>query len=231
MKLSAMPKTKTPAAPAAVFFTALLMSWGILSLHCFSQTEKGLSQEEKVTRSKEYYQEGKKFLADGNYSEADKAFKKAQGLLSSLAPDKPFTASGERTEGPAPTQAAAQPKPSLGEKACAASLSGSSQEALTLYLEAIQLSPENANLYYNAAIEYLKTNQFKKAAQFFQKVIQLNPQDTNAYYNLGVLYESYLQDKRQALHYYSHYLKAASPGDTQEVKTWISQIKKELRAK
>lgn len=227
-----MPKTKAPAAPAAVFFTALLISWGILSLHCFSQTEKGLSQEEKVTRSKEYYQEGKKLLADGNYSEADKAFKKAQDLLSGLSPDKPFPVPGERTEGLAPpAQAAAQPKSDLMEKAYAASLSGSSQEALALYLEAIQLSPESANLHYNAAIEYLKTNQFKKAAQFFQKVIQLNPQDTNAYYNLGVLYESYLQDKRQALDYYSHYLKAASPGDTQEVKTWISQIKKELRAK
>ena len=164
-----MQKTKAPQARAAFFFTALLLSWGIAPHRCFSQAEKRLSQEEKIMRSQEYYQEGKKLLVDGNYAEADKAFKKAQYLLSGAAPGAPFTAP-EKTQ----HMAAAGPKPNLlAQEAYAASLSGSSQEAIELYLKAIQLPGENPNLYYNTAIEYLKTNQFKKAALFFKKVIQL----------------------------------------------------------
>jgi tetratricopeptide (TPR) repeat protein len=89
---------------------------------------------------------------------------------------------------------------------------------------------ENPDLHYNLAVEYLKTNQFAKAAEAFKRVIQLNPKDKDAYYNLGVLYESYLGDKKQAIAYYSKYIKLTSPNeDTSQLKAWIRQIKAEIK--
>lgn len=220
-----MKKTKLLQNNISFFFATLLISWAIFVFPCFSQAGKDLSQEEKVQRSQSYYEEGKKLLADGKYAEADKAFKNAQQLLSGTSSSASFMPLEETPLATAPSG------PSITEKAFAASLKGSSQEAIALYLEAIEASEGDANLYYNTAIEYLKTNQFRKASEFFKKAILLNPKDTNAYYNLGVLYESYLSDKRQALHYYSQYLKLAPSKDTQEIKEWIRQIKKELRVK
>lgn len=91
---------------------------------------------------------------------------------------------------------------------------------------------ENPDLHYNLAVEYLKTNQFMKASEAFKRVIQLNPKDKDAYYNLGVLHESYLGDKKQAIAYYTKYIKLTSRKEyTSQVKAWIRQIKAERKRK
>ena len=103
-------------------------------------------------------------------------------------------------------------------------------ENISYYLEAIKKNPEDSDLHYNLAVVYLKNNQYADAAGSLKKAVSLNPKDKNAYYNLAVLYESYLNDTRQALEYYSRYLRLSSKAeDTREVKSWMNQIKKELK--
>lgn len=193
-----------------------------------TQQTPEFSHEDTVRKSQEYYTAGKKLLEEGNYTAADEAFKKAQGLLVNASP-----ALVEQIAAPLRTTAEEMPAiASLAEKALEASKKEASQEAINLYLKALELAAENPNLHYNLGVEYLKAGEYKKAAESFKKVITLNPKDADAYYNLGALYESYLQDKTRALVYYTRYLKFASQKDTAgEVKEWIRQIKKELRVK
>lgn len=191
-----------------------------------------LSAEQKMQKAKEYYSAGKQFIQQGNYSAADREFKKAQQLLGSVsavgtsnAPS--MVSSGDQAQSVLPKQVR-----SPAVLAWEASLKGKSGEAITHYLEAIALEPKNTNLHYNLAVEYLKTRQYKKAAQVFRQVIQLNPKDKNAYYNLGVLYDSYLGDKTQAVVFYNQYIRLADKAeDVRAVKEWIRQIEKEMEKK
>lgn len=186
---------------------------------CRAQQDAELSQEEKTQKAREHYASGKALLQQGDYKGADAQFKKAQGLLNQDSSISPDTAGSSNTS-------------SLAQKAWEAAREGANQEAISLYQEAINALAPNANLCYNLALEYLKTKRFREAAQAFKRAVQLNPRDKDAYFNLAVLYESYLNDKKQALGYYSQYLKYASPGDnTAEAKEWVRQIKKELKAR
>ena len=194
-----------------------------------TQQTPEFSHEDTVRKSQEYYTAGKKLLEEGDYAAADEAFKKAQGLLINASPPVRVE---QITTPPLTTPEKIPIEPSLAGKALAASKKEASQEAINLYLKALELAAENPNLHYNLGVEYLKAGEYKKAAESFKKVITLNPKDADAYYNLGALYESYLQDKTRALVYYTSYLKFASHKDTaREVKEWIRQIKKELRVK
>lgn len=209
-------------------FLLLFAFFALVYADCFSQQGRESSHEDTIQKSQEYYSRGKELLAQGDYTAADEAFKKAQYFLSAL----PAAAAAQATGITQPVAMPLAPAPALSasEEAFAASQKGASEEAIKLYQKAIALTPQDADLYYNLALEYLKTNQFGKAGESFKKVLRLNPKDKNAYYNLGVLYESYLQDKRQALVYFSQYLKFASSKDkAAEVREWIRQIKKELR--
>ena len=182
------------------------------------QPEVRAPQEEKIQKARVYYLSGKALSQQGNYAAADEEFKKAQQLLdgSRLALSPP-----EKTSSPSPAA-----------KALEAAKIGETKAALSFYLKAIELSPQNPNLHYNLALVYIKTESFKEAAQALKKTLELNPRDKFACYNLGVLYESYLGDKKKAVNYYSRYVKFASPQDqTSEVKEWIRQLKKELKEK
>lgn len=183
-----------------------------------AQGEVELSAEQKIKKAKEYYLTGKQLIQQGNYSAADEEFKKAQQLLK----ESSSTATSK-------TQPALQ---SPVAKAWEVAKKGGLEEAILQYVKAISLEPQNPDLHYNLAIEYLKTNQFMKASEAFKRVIQLNPKDKDAYYNLGVLYESYFGDKKQAIAYYAKYIKLASrKEDTRQVKAWIRQIKAEIKRK
>lgn len=218
-----------------------------LSAVCRAQQYAGLTQEEKVQKAREHYASGKALLEQGDYRAADAQFKKAQGLLnqdSSISPDTAGSSlrANEASEAIFSEIASSPAAPrndhpsntlSVAKRAWEAAQKGAAQEAVSFYQEAINASPANANLYYNLALEYLKLKRFKEAAQAFSRAVQLNQRDKDAYFNLAVLYESYLNDKKQALGYYTQYLKyAGSPNDNNaEVKEWVRQIKKELKAR
>ena len=177
------------------------------------------AQEAATQEAREYFAAGKKLMQEGNYSAADEEFKKAQEILknSSTLNANHETVAGktrERTK-----EKHFEPEQILDPP-----------ENTAYYLEAVKKNPKNSDLYYNLAVLYLKNNQYADAARSFKKTVSLNPKDKNAYYNLAVLYESYLNDKKQAFDYYAQYLKLSSKADdTGEIKSWMGQIKKELK--
>jgi len=179
--------------------------------------EPKLSREQIIQESRQHFQEGERFYNQGDYSRADEEFKKAQGLLDGLIKNQP--AETEKVD-----------YIEFVKKALESAENGKSEEAITHYLKAIALSPNNANLHYNLAIEYLKTRQFAQGAEELNRVIQLNPKDSDAYYNLGVLYEDYLGDLKLAKFYYTQYLKfSPRAADADEVKKWLRQIDKKVK--
>ncbi|MFA5117123.1 MAG: tetratricopeptide repeat protein [Candidatus Omnitrophota bacterium] len=110
------------------------------------------------------------------------------------------------------------------------SAKGQSEKAIAAYQEAVRLTPNNPNLYYNMGIECLRLSRFTEAAALFKTVIEINPKDKDAYYNLGVIYDSYLGDKPLAKTYYKQYLKYGNKSDdVREVRSWITQIDKEMK--
>ena len=115
-------------------------------------------------------------------------------------------------------------------EALESSRNGASEQAISHYKQAVSLTPNNPNLLYNMAVEYLKMNKFDEAVGLFKAVVELNPKEKDAYYNLGVIYDSYLGDKDMAKFYYNKYLKLATKSDDiREVKGWIAQIDKEKK--
>lgn len=199
------------------FLTCLFII--ILYTTVAAQGEVEFSAEEKLKKAKEFYLTGKELMQQGNYSAADEEFKKAQQLLKGASPPLTSKTPSVLLTTPGQPQVSPPPQPAL-------------QSPVAKAWEAANLQPQNPDLHYNLAVEYLKTNQFTKAAEAFKRVIQLNPRDKDAYYNLGVLYESYLGDKKQAIAYYTKYIKLTSRKEyTSQVKDWIRQIKAESKRK
>lgn len=164
-----------------------------------AQSQEAL-EEQKIQKAQEYYSAGKQLLQQGDYSAANNEFKKAESLL-----------------GATPPRAAVEPVEALPK------------DAISGYLKAVKLEPKNTALHYNLALEYLKGNEFKNAEEEFKRIIELNPNDKDACYNLGVLYENYFNYKKQAIYYYSRYIKLAPQAqDARQVRMWIKQLKKQL---
>jgi tetratricopeptide (TPR) repeat protein len=57
--------------------------------------------------------------------------------------------------------------------------------AIASYSEAIQLDPNNSQLYFNRGIAFRELRQYQEALQDFRKAVELDPTDTGAYDNLG----------------------------------------------
>lgn len=193
----------------------LILPFFLLSAFCF-RLSAAYSGDEAVGQAKEHFAAGKRLMQEGRYSAADAEFKKAQeilkspGAVSSIIPK---------------TTPKTKEKPLEIKKR----ESGNSQDT-SYYLEAVKKDPKNPDLHYNLAISHLKNSRFANAASSFKKTLDLNPKDKDASYNLGVLYESYLNNKKQALDYYSRYLRLSTKAeDAKDVKSWISQIKRELK--
>lgn len=202
----------------SILFGCLILVYPVLS---FAQgVDIGLSKEEKVKKAQEYYSFGRELARQGNYTQANEEFKKAQQLLAREGPESAAEPSAPVNN----TKTQAIPPKKEIEPLI---VKGTSEEMVTRYLRATEVFPNDPNLYYNLGVEYLKSNHFSLAAQAFNQVIRLNPKDKDAYYNLGVLFESYFNDKNQAIIYYSQYLKLANrPEDASRVRGWIKQIKK-----
>jgi len=227
-----------------------------LPLSLPAQEETTLTPEQKIQKAQEHYLKGKELIQAQDYQTADEEFKKAQRILESASP--PTTTAEAQTsavvvanenKAPSTKEAIAQEAtavssvpavkevkpPAVSEVSSQAKeldQKGQLEPAISLYLKAIEQQPNNPNLHYNLAVEYLKTYNYSLAEEEFKRVIALNPKDKDAYYNLGVLYESYIIDKKQAIICYTQYLRLASRADDRnKVKAWIKQINQEITKK
>ena len=192
-----------------VIFCAFFL---IVAGHASCQEVNDISSRQKLQLAERYYSQGKQFIQQGDFARADQEFKKAQQALE--------TAEVKASE-PVPVETA-QPLP---VEDWATVQKNKPQELIAYLLRAIERDPGNPDLYYNLAVQYIKSERFKEAAEALKQVIKVNPQDKDAYYNLGVLYGDYLSDKKKARSYYSYYLKFSIPPDeATEIKNWMRQL-------
>lgn len=68
--------------------------------------------------------------------------------------------------------------------------------ALKYFLEAVKVSPENAEYYYNCASTYFKADELKPAKKFYNIAISLEPENPNYHFALANLYYSQKKYKR-----------------------------------
>ncbi|WP_163460233.1 tetratricopeptide repeat protein, partial [Escherichia coli] len=59
--------------------------------------------------------------------------------------------------------------------------------AIEDYTKAIELNPNNANIYYNRGVEKEKLKDFQGALADYNKALVLNPRNTAVYFNRGVV--------------------------------------------
>ena len=91
-------------------------------------------------------------------------------------------------------------------------------KAISFYLRAIELDPDDDAAYYNLGIAYNSQGNLTKAIQLYEKAIELDPDDADAYINLGIAY--YNLGKRELL--ISNYKKAARLGH-QGAQDWLRE--------
>lgn len=196
-------------------FSALVMSASLfVSASLFAQQDE--SGQSSVSRAREFYQAGRGFMRDGNFTAANDAFLKAETILS----------------GGGSVLLDLSPEPSMAR---APAGNGGPRDA-----SRVQPVPESAvskalgpDIYYNLGVAALEKGDFIQAEAAFRRVVELDPGDKDACYNLGVLYEKFLDDKTRAVKYYLRYVNLAgteSP-DAGRVKGWIKIIQDEARAK
>lgn len=93
------------------------------------------------------------------------------------------------------------------------------------YIEkAIELDPQNVQLYNNLGTAYLTTGKLEKALEVYQKSIELQPSDSLAYFNIASIYQMQEQHE-QACEYFAKAHKL-EPDDDSYIIAWaISEIK------
>jgi tetratricopeptide (TPR) repeat protein len=194
----------------------------ILAAVCVSSAQEGGTDEDaKIRQARERYNAGKELMAQGDFTAANEAFKNAQQCLGGGAVEPGASAVEGRTS--------LSPAVSASEylkRARESDKKGEFKEAVENYRKAAEYTPRNADIHYNAGVEFLKLRQYTEAAKAFQYVIELNPRDKDAYYNLGIVYDAYLDDKDKALGYYLRYLSLAPYGpEAESVKAAVALIR------
>jgi tetratricopeptide (TPR) repeat protein len=82
---------------------------------------------------------------------------------------------------------------------------GKWQAAEAILLKALQISPEEATVYYNLGNTYAGQNKLSEAVGAYTKAISLRSGFAQAYYNLGIVYQR-LEEPVQAKKYLDFYL-------------------------
>ncbi len=81
---------------------------------------------------------------------------------------------------------------------------GKWRDAIIEYQKAVQISPDDENLFYNAAMAYAEGRDYRKALNSLAKCTSLNPnfhkRDAVLSYNMGLIY-SKTGDRKRTLHY------------------------------
>jgi tetratricopeptide (TPR) repeat protein len=83
---------------------------------------------------------------------------------------------------------------------------GELPEALTLYKQAIERDPRDAEAHYGIALTYEGQNNFQEALRHYDKVVELAPNAPEGYYRRGLIYEE-KRDYSRALREYEQALK------------------------
>jgi len=104
-------------------------------------------------------------------------------------------------------------------------LAGRFNDAVGLYKQALEKSPNDNNVKYNLAMAFLNSDDYQNAIYLLKDIVNNNPSDADACYNLGVIYESFLPDYDQAIFYYRKFLNdSPSQPDADHVREWIKYI-------
>ncbi|MBX2861306.1 MAG: tetratricopeptide repeat protein [Vampirovibrio sp.] len=90
-------------------------------------------------------------------------------------------------------------------------------EAITLYNEALSHEQENPDIYYNLGKALAESGNTHDALQNFQNVINLNPQDAATFYEIGILHDN-KGNTVEAIQYYQTSLEL----DPKHVKAYFS---------
>lgn len=175
--------------------------------------------EQAAQRAKDYFEAGREFIRQGNYTAADNEFKKAQQLLGTTAP-----LAAAKIKEPVAVKEVSKEKakePVKNEELI--------KNPVLYYAKQIKLQPKSADLYYNLACEYIKMSEFKLAEEEMKRAFQLNRRDKDVCYNLGVIYENYLGDKNSAIYYYGRYINLAPRADDAwRVRVWIKDLQRQI---
>ena len=65
---------------------------------------------------------------------------------------------------------------------------GKTEKAKADYLKAIELSPEDRDIYYSLASYYIKINEFESALKTIDKTIEMDRDDPDGYYKEALIY-------------------------------------------
>ncbi len=104
---------------------------------------------------------------------------------------------------------------------------GKWRDAISEYQKALQISPEDENLYYNAAMAYAEGRDYRKALNSLAKCLSINPdfykREAVLAYNFGIVFSKAADMKRAV-----HYIKAALEVDPgfEKAKRFLSALAK-----
>jgi tetratricopeptide (TPR) repeat protein len=219
MRESHLPKVSI-RKPITVF-VCFLINVCFCLLVSFSQEASYLSSP--MQEAQKHFLKGKEYSEQGKYLEAEEEFKKAEVLLERFSA-LDYLKMGSDINQIQELDPQLDPQESL-ERAQQAAVESNTDLAIELYLEALDSFPNNSDIHYNLAMQYIKNANYWDAVGELEEVINLNPQDPSVYYNLGVIYDGFLDDKETALIYYRKYLELnPEADDSKQVQSWIESL-------
>ncbi|HTP65354.1 MAG TPA: tetratricopeptide repeat protein [Geobacteraceae bacterium] len=100
------------------------------------------------------------------------------------------------------------------------------QKAIDAYSRAIELDPNNPNLYTDQGVMYKRISAFDKALANFEKAQKIDPKHLQSLYNMGIIYAEDLKKPEMAIKIWTRYLELDSTSPAaQQVKSMITQLK------
>ncbi len=101
------------------------------------------------------------------------------------------------------------------------------EKAVSLYRQAIALSPDESRTYYRLGDAYRASGQYDDAVRAYQQALEKMNTFIDVHYQLGILYESRLHDFPKAI---DHYQRCVQLGGTDpRVRLWLRNIRRELQ--
>ena len=109
---------------------------------------------------------------------------------------------------------------------------GNHEKAITAYIKALEIDPNNANVMNDLAVMYRRTGQPKKAIEAFDKAIKIDPGNETVRFNKGIVLMHDLNDLEGTVQAWEDLVKlnpdATSPTG-QPVKKLVENLKKNMK--
>ncbi len=99
-------------------------------------------------------------------------------------------------------------------------------EAEKAYRKALELNPDNPEIYNQLAVFYRERGQFHQASTLYEEGCERHPDYAPLHRNAGILYDLYLRQYKAALKHYEAYVKLVP--DDKEVSTWLADLRQRL---